>query len=240
MATGICSRPHHGGCATVAHRRRGCRPGAAGGVRAEGGAPVGGGARGADGVAWRGRCRHPVAGCCWVMQWMPPPRANSGRASTPTTCRPAYARPRIAERLGVLRVVERAGHDPPVDDEVVDVGPVDPALAVLEGARRRDARPPRGLAAGVLAPTTARLELGAHRVVRVRRVALPVEQHGARAPRRWRRCRRARGCRTRRSRGSARAAARGTGGAEGARQSRPRRRPGSAPGCARGRAAPSR
>ena len=28
------------------------------------------------------------AGCCWVMQWMPPPRAKSGRASTPTTRRP--------------------------------------------------------------------------------------------------------------------------------------------------------
>ena len=27
-------------------------------------------------------------GCCWVMQWMPPPRAKSGRASTPTTRRP--------------------------------------------------------------------------------------------------------------------------------------------------------
>ncbi len=36
------------------------------------------------------------AGCCWVMQWMPPPRSKSGRASTPTTRRPGYASPRIA------------------------------------------------------------------------------------------------------------------------------------------------
>ncbi len=38
------------------------------------------------------RPRPQARGCCWVMQWMPPPRANSGRASTPTTRRPAYAR----------------------------------------------------------------------------------------------------------------------------------------------------
>ena len=30
----------------------------------------------------------PADGCCWVMQWMPPPRANSGRASTSTISRP--------------------------------------------------------------------------------------------------------------------------------------------------------
>ena len=30
----------------------------------------------------------PSAGCCWVMQWIPPPRARMGRASTVTTRRP--------------------------------------------------------------------------------------------------------------------------------------------------------
>ena len=34
------------------------------------------------------RIRRQRAGCCWVMQWMPPPRAKSGRASTVTTRRP--------------------------------------------------------------------------------------------------------------------------------------------------------
>lgn len=29
-----------------------------------------------------------VLGCCWVMQWMPPPREKIGRASTLTTRRP--------------------------------------------------------------------------------------------------------------------------------------------------------
>lgn len=36
------------------------------------------------------------AGCCWVMQWTPPPRANNGRASTLITRRPGYCSARIA------------------------------------------------------------------------------------------------------------------------------------------------
>jgi len=33
-------------------------------------------------------CAHPTAGCCWVMQWMPPPCAKITRASTPRIARP--------------------------------------------------------------------------------------------------------------------------------------------------------
>ncbi len=40
---------------------------------------------GSWGTGLGGRCQ---AGCCWVMQWMPPPKANTSRASTCTTSRP--------------------------------------------------------------------------------------------------------------------------------------------------------
>ncbi len=44
-----------------------------------------------------------TAGCCWVMQWMPPPRAKIGRASTVTTRRPGYASARIARAAASAR-----------------------------------------------------------------------------------------------------------------------------------------
>ncbi len=35
-----------------------------------------------------GTACYIARGCCWVMQWIPPPRAKIGRASTVTTSRP--------------------------------------------------------------------------------------------------------------------------------------------------------
>ena len=144
------------------------------------------------------------------------------------------------ERVGVLRVVEGAGHHAAVDDEVVDVAPVDRALVVLEGLGRGHPDDLERLAAGVARRRQQPLELDRHLVVGVAGVALPVQQHDARATRTSRRCRRARACRTRRSRGSARAAARCRSSRRWCAPSRPRRRPAPARGCGPGRAARSR
>ncbi|CAH0257940.1 hypothetical protein SRABI76_03412 [Microbacterium oxydans] len=46
---------------------------------------------------------HATAGCCCVMQWMPPPRSKSGRASTVTTRRPGYAAARISRAAASAR-----------------------------------------------------------------------------------------------------------------------------------------
>ena len=42
------------------------------------------------------RAASAADGCCWVMQWIPPPRANNGRASTETIVRPGYCSARMA------------------------------------------------------------------------------------------------------------------------------------------------
>ena len=136
------------------------------------------------------------------MQWMPPPRSKSGRASTPTTRRPGYASPRIAEGRVVLRVAEGAGDDAVVDDEVVDVGPVDRPLGVGEGPRRRHADDLEALAPASRASVEQLLAARARRRGRGapgRAARAAARRRGARSSRR---CRRGRGCRTRRSRGS--------------------------------------
>ena len=46
------------------------------------------GDRGVDDVDHRAPPAGATRGCCCVMQWMPPPREKSGRASTVTTSRP--------------------------------------------------------------------------------------------------------------------------------------------------------
>ena len=57
------------------------------------------------------------------------------------------------ERVGVLRVVEGAGHDAVVDDEVVDVGPVDRAPRRPRGSSAPAPARPRAARRGRRAPT---------------------------------------------------------------------------------------
>ena len=86
----------------------------------------------------------------------------------------------MRERLLVHRVVERAGDDAAVDHQMVDVAVVDEAFLVAQGVRGGDLDDVPGAAGRVPGGAEVAMMSPADLEVRVRRVALGVDQHGAR------------------------------------------------------------